>query len=262
MADHPSQVKSVSKALRLIDHMAEFKRPLSLLELSQCSGMPKSTVHGLLATLRESGYVEQAADGKYHLGTRLFELGNIVSTSWNIVPIARPHLQNIALQTGQSVQLSMIDKAEVLILDHADANSSLRVVTEVGDRLPLHSTASGKAIMAFLPPSQVDRLLRQGMPSFTPHTITGAEQMHAVLDKIRQQGYAVEDGENRIGLRGVAAPIFDIDASVRYALGVMGMFRRTLSDEFNCAKDLICSAAQIISKELGHQAGSPEYVAP
>ena len=253
MPERPVHVKSVAKAIRLIDCLAEAKRPLSLQELAQNVNMPKSTVHGLLTPLRERGMIEQATDGKYHLGIRLFELGSVVSSMWNIVSIARPHLQHIAMITGQSAQIAMIDKGEVLILDHAEANSSLRVVTEVGDRFPVHSTAAGKAILAFLPTVQVESILRSGMPSFTPHTITTMEDMSMELAKIRQDVFAVEDGESRIGLRSAAAPIFDINATPRYAVSIIGMFRRTLNDDFLAARDMICTAAELISKELGYR---------
>lgn len=256
MPDRPSHVKSLVKAIRLIDILADAKRHVSLKELSQLSDMPKSTVHGLLTPLREAGIIDQAADGKYHLGIRLFELGGIVSASWNIVHIARPHLQNIALQTGQSVQLSMIDKGELLILDHADTNRSLRVVTDIGDRFPVHSTAAGKAIMAFMPALQAQSILKAGMPSFTPHTITTIDDMNAEIERIRENGYAIEDGESRIGLRSAAAPVFDIKGEPRYAISIIGMFRRTLSEDFIAAKDLVCQAAVLISKELGYRSAS------
>ena len=253
MSEQPNHVKSVAKAIRLIDYFAEARRPLSLQELAQFADMPKSTVHGLLAPLRESGLVGQASDGKYHLGIRLFELGSIVSASWNIVPLARPHLQNIAIQTGQSVQLSMIDKGEVLIVDYADTNSSLRVVTEVGDRLPAHSTAAGKAILAYLPRVQVEGILKGDLPSFTPHTICTVEGMMAEIEKIHAEGVAVEDGEHRIGLRAAAAPLFNIYGEPNYALGVIGMFRGTSSEAFLVAKALVKEAAEQISKDLGYR---------
>lgn len=256
MSKQPNLVKSVSKAIRLIDYFAEAKRPLSLQELAQLSNMPKSTVHGLLAPLRESGFISQASDGKYYLGMRLFELGSIVSASWNIVPLARPHLQNIAIQTGQSVLLSMIDKGEVLIVDYVDTNSSLRVVTEVGDRLPIHSTAAGKAMLAYLPKVQVESILSADLPSFTPHTISTFEGMMTEIEKIRREGVAVEDGEHRIGLRGVAAPLFNISGEPSYALGVIGMFRRTVSETFLAAKALVHDAAEQISRNLGYRPAS------
>lgn len=254
MPDRPLHVKSVGKAIRLIDQLSEVKRPLSLQELSQYTEMPKSTVHGLLAPLREAGYIEQTADGKYRLGMRLFELGSVVSASWNILSVARVHMQNIALQTGQSVQLSTIDKSELLILDCADTNRSLRVVTEVGDRLPLHSTASGKALLAFLPTAQTKALLRAaGMPSLTPHTLSSVEDMEAALINVREQGYAVEDGENRIGLRAASSPIFDASGDPKYAIGVIGMFRRTSEEDFLNAAALVRDAARAISRELGYR---------
>lgn len=252
MPERTFHVQSVAKAVKLINCLAAVKRPLSLQELSQAGGIPKTTAFGLLAPMREAGWVEQNEEGKYRLGIRLFELGSVVSASWDIVPLARPQLQMIALHTGQSAQLSMIDKAEVLLLENADPGSSLRIVSEPGDRLPVHSTAAGKAILAFLAPAQARSILRAaGMQQFTPHTITSMERMEAVLEQIRAQGFAVEDGETRIGLRSVAAPVFDVNGAPRYAVSVLGMFRRTTEPDFQAARELVQSAARFVSKELG-----------
>jgi len=257
MPERTFHVQSVSKAVRLIDCLAAAKRPLSLQELSQAAGIPKTTAFGLLAPMREAGWAEQNEAGRYRLGVRLFELGSIVSASWNIVPVARPQLQMIALQTGQSAQLSMIDKTDVLLLDNADPGSSLRIVSETGDRLPVHSTAAGKAVLAYLSPMQARSILRAaGMPSFTPHTITGMENMEAAFEQIRAQGFAVEDGETRIGLRSVAAPVFDVTGAPRYAISVLGMFRRVSEPDFQVARELVESAARFVSKELGYNGGS------
>ena len=253
MPERTFHVQSVAKAARLINCLAAVKRPLSLQELSQTVGIPKTTVFGLLAPMREEGWVDQNEEGKYRLGIRLFELGTIVSASWSIVPIARPQLQMIALHTGQSAQLSMLDKTEVLLLENGDPGSSLRIVSEAGDRLPVHSTASGKAMLAFLPPMQAKSILRSaGMPAFTPHTITSMEDMEAALEQVRAQGFAVEDGETRIGLRSVAAPVFDINGTPRYAISVLGMFRRTSEPDFQAARELVQAAARFVSKELGY----------
>ena len=141
----------------------------------------------------------------------------------------------------------------MLLLENADPGSSLRIVSKPGDRLPIHCTASGKAILAFLPPVQARSILRSaGMPAFTPHTITSMEAMEAALEQIRAQGFAVEDGETRIGLRSVAAPVFDINGTPRYAISVLGMFRRTSTPEFQAAQELVQTAARFVSKELGY----------
>ena len=253
MPERTFHVQSVAKAIRLINCLATVKRPLSLQELSQAGDIPKTTAFGLLAPMREEGWVEQNEEGKYRLGIRLFELGTTVSASWNIVHIARPQLQMLALHTGQSAQLSMIDKTDVLLLENGDPGSSLRIVSEPGDRLPIHCTAAGKAILAFLPPMHARSILRSaGMPAFTPHTITNIEEIEATLEQIRGQGYAVEDGETRIGLRSVAAPVFDINGTPRYAISVLGMFRRTSEPSFQTARELVQTAARFVSKELGY----------
>ena len=109
-------VQSAAKALRLLDQLMEAHQPLTLAALSEQTGWPKSTIHGLLSTMRESGLIEQTPNGRYWLGIRLFEYGCAVSNSWDIGAIARPHMQNICAELGESVFLSVFDRAAVVTL--------------------------------------------------------------------------------------------------------------------------------------------------
>lgn len=248
-----SHVQSVAKAMQLLDCMSDAGRPLSLQELSQRTGWAKSTIHGLLSTMREYAVIEQSAqDGKYALGIRLFELGNMVSEGWDVVKVARDYLTDLAYKTNQSVSLSTLSRGETILLDQMEPASAYRVVSEAGTRIPAHCTSPGKVLLSYLSPSERKRILAErGMQAYTPHTITSLEEMEKECASIRQAGYAIENGEFRIGLRSVAAPIRNVSGEVQYAIMVVGMFRSIESEEFLTAKDKVVEAAESISRNLG-----------
>lgn len=249
------RVQSVCKAMDLLSCLAQAGGPLTLGELSSRTGMPRATVHGLLAAMRPSAVVEQSpADGRYRLGIRLFEYGCAVSRGWNILEAAAGPMGWVAEETGETVSLAALDRGEVLILDRADAHSNFRVVSEKGSRLPIHCTSQGKLLLAYQPPAQQRQLLRQcDFTPYTPHSHTDTAALEAELAEIRRQGYAIENGELRIGLRSVAAPVFGMDGSVTHAICVVGMFRRINSPELEQAAELLLEAARRISFELGYR---------
>ncbi len=249
------QVKSVVKAMRVLDCLAEVGRPMTLQELANQTGWPKSTLYGLLSAMRETSVVEQSPEnGAYRLGIRLFEYGCRVSSSWDVVMQSRKYLQEISLRTGATAFISMLDRGEAIMLDHCAATSAFRIVSDNGNRTPLHCTAQGKALLAWQPASEVKRLVAErGLPPFTPHTITTPDRLEEELAHIREEGCAVEDGEYKIGLRAVAAPIHNWSGGVTCCVGLIGMFRRTLSDEFRLAKQLVMDAAEQISFAMGYR---------
>ena len=250
-------VHSVVKALALLDCLAERRRPMALGELASALGLPKATAHALLASLCIGGAVEQSAvDGRYRLGVRLFEYGCAVSASWDVVGRSREQMNHIALQTGCSVILSALQGREAMALETAEATGAFRVVTEKGSRVPLHCTSQGKLLLAYLPAGEQRRLLGAlEFTAYTPHTITEQQRLETELERVRRQGYAVEDGEYRVGLRSVAAPIFSVEGQVRWAIGTVGMFRRVSSEEFQLARELVCRAAERISYDMGYRTG-------
>lgn len=248
-------IQSLEKAILILSELENRKGSMSLQELSAKLNIPKSTLHGLLSTMRRHSLIDQSPeDGKYMLGVRLFELGNAVSRSWDAVSISHTHMQAIASQTGESVSLFMPDKGDALIVDHADSGRPLAVTAGNGTRFPMYCTAAGKLFLAHMKPTEADYILRTyGMQSHTPHTITDLDAMAAELENIRRAGCAIEDGEYRIGLRAVAAPIYGMSGTVVFALGVTGMFRRTTEGYFLEARRLVIEAAERISFELGYR---------
>ena len=131
-------VRAIAKATALLDLLAEAKRPLSLSELTAATGWAKSTVYGLLSSMRSCGLVEQdAQSGRYTLGVRLFEYGSAVQSTRNIIALAKEPMERLVQATGESASLSMLDRGEALVLSHAEADSNFHIVSETGAHLPL-----------------------------------------------------------------------------------------------------------------------------
>ena len=236
----PGRVQSVCKALDLLECLAG--------ALSRRAGMPKATVHGLLSALRTGAVVEQSEeDGRYRLGIRLFEYGCAVSRGWNVLEAAAGPMGRVAEETGETVSIAALDHGDVLVLDSADAHSNFRVVSEKGSRLPLHCTSQGKLLLAYLPAAE-----RRA------HSHTSAQALEAELPEILARGYALENGELRIGLRSVSAPVFDVTGRAAYAVCVVGMFRRVNAPELERATELLVEAAGQISFALGYRGGPME----
>ena len=252
MASEQRTVHSVDKAMELLEQLLRSRLPMTLQELSASTGYPKSTVHALLATLRRHEMVRQNDDGRYDLGIRLFECGCAVAERWDAARLARPYLERLAAQTGASAFVSMLEGDHAISLDQCAGGGGLQVIPEVGSRLPLHATAQGKLFLSQLSESDaLQRLQRVGLTAYTPHTVTDTGKLLHALELVRRDGYAVENGEYKIGLRAAAAPVFDRAGKARYALGVVGLFRRVESEEFQYAVEQTVLLARQLSHALG-----------
>lgn len=247
-------ILSVAKAMQLLQLLSVSGRPLSLKEIAEQAELPKSTAFGLLTTMREYDVISQGTDGKYGLGLRLFEYGCQIGRSWDISAAAKPYMEHLAADTGASVMLSICEGGSVITLDQVEARDKLRIVSDAGARLPIYCTSQGKVFLAHMPRAQAEKLLRrQSMTQFTPHTITDVSALLQEVDACRTNGFAIENGEYKIGLRSISAPVYTVDRTVRYTVGVIGMFRSTHSDEFRSAVEQVCATAATISAALGYR---------
>lgn len=250
-----AHVQSVGRALEIIELLARENREMSLTEIAQAMGWPKSTVHGLLATLRTYEYMDQnSQNGCYRLGVRLFELGNVVGRSWNVRAMAVPAMQQLSNTLGEMVQLATEDKGEVLYLEKVDSLRMMRIVSEIGARLPMHCSGLGKVLLAYKKPAEVSWILsKKGLPPMTRRTITDPAKLARELEKIREQGYGVDDQEIMEGLRCVAAPIRDWDGTVRYALSVSGFVGSMQGEHLEDAVRELLAASRKISQDMGYR---------
>lgn len=247
-------IQSVAKAMELLQLLSQGGRPMTLKEIASQSAMPKSTVFGLLTTMREYDIISQTPDGKYGLGLRLFEYGCQIGRSWDISAVAKPYMEHLSADCGVSVMLSICEGIHVITLDQVESRDKLRIVSDVGSRLPIYCTSQGKVFLASMPRADAEKLLRrQSITQFTPHTITDVDALMQEIEDCRKRGYAIENGEYKIGLRSISAPIHTVDGGVKYTVGVIGMFRSTHSDEFHAAIEHVCATAAMISAALGYR---------
>lgn len=247
-----NKVQSLSKAIDLLDILSTSGGGLRLGAIAERSGYPKSTVHALLSTMRDRGLVSQREDGSYALGVRLFEYGSAVSRGFDIGRAARPYLERLAALTGAAAVISVIDSRGVLSLDFAANSSGVQILPEIGVRLPLHATSQGKLMLSTLSDVKASRLIdRGGMQPYTPHTAGDRDELLRSLARIRADGYAVEDGEYKIGLRSVSAPVRVASGEIRYILTAIGFFRRTTTDDFLSAVGHTVEQANRLSVVLG-----------
>ena len=247
-------ILSVAKAMELLQALSRAGKPLALTELSERCGYPKSTVFGLLTTLREYDVVSQTPDGKYTLGLRLFEYGRQVERSWDISLVAHPYMEHLSQETDASVMLSIFEGESVITLDQVEAQNDLRIVSNVGARLPVYCTAQGKVFLAHMPRQNAETLLRRlSIVPFTPHTVTDIPALMQEAAACRSGGYAIENGEYKIGLRAVSAPVFTAQHEQKYAISAVGMFRSVHSPEFQSTIEKVCKTAGMISAAIGYR---------
>jgi DNA-binding IclR family transcriptional regulator len=245
----------VAKALGIADLLALKQRPMSLGEIANEMGMPKSTCHGLISTMLDLGYLQQSSfDGCYRLGIKFFEIGSVVANSWDVNRVALPFIRQLVDEVSETVHLVTLDEGEVLYIYKHESNNSIRIVSEVGTRLPAHCTGVGKALLAYLQSYEVDNIIKtKGLKRYTKNTITDPNILKAELEKIRVRGYAVDNGEIMSSLRCVAAPIMDHEGKALAAISVSGPFSRFDGDGFLQAIEKVILTAKDISKELGYK---------
>ncbi|MDR1066142.1 MAG: IclR family transcriptional regulator [Clostridiales bacterium] len=250
-----SHVQSVERALRIIDVLAAENHDMSLTEVSNALEWPKSTVHGLITTLRDFSFVEQSPlTGKYSLGVKLFELGNIVARGWNIREVALPFMRRLSETTGETAHLAAEDNGDVLYIEKIDSARAFRIVSEIGARLPIHCTGLGKAILAHKTPAEIRRIfLRNDLRAMTPNSITSLEKLEKELERIRKDGFAVDNGEVMEGLRCVAAPIRDKNGNVNYAVSVSGVLGNMYGARFDKIVETLKKTAEDIMFGMGYR---------
>ena len=220
-------VQSVERAFELLEMLADAGGALGLSELAAASGLPLPTVHRLIRTLVNRGYVRQETSRRYTLGSRLIRLGETSSRllgTW-----LQPFLAQLVRLTGETANLAILDGDEIVYIAQVPSPHQMRMFTEPGRRVRTHCTAVGKALLAQLPPGEARALLeRGGMPAVTPATITDPDLLLAHLEVIRRQGYAVDEGEQEIGVRCFAVAVPDAPAPL--AISASGPQARMTDD--------------------------------
>jgi len=247
-------IQAVDRALRILDLFHEQTRELKISEISAQMQLHKSTVHSLLKTLQLHGYIEQNPDtGQYRLGIKLIERGQLLLQGFDIRTVARPFLQQLSDDTGQTTHLVIIEGAHGVYIDKVEGAKAPIRYSRIGRSIPLHSSACGKILAAFMPSDQLLGLLESyPFNSHTPHTIQSREQFLQALEQVHQEGIAYDREENEPGVRCAAAPIRNHAGEVTAAISIS----TTVSHVDEAALDQLGlqlrQVAASISRQLGY----------
>jgi DNA-binding IclR family transcriptional regulator len=224
-------------------------------EIADRLGLAKGTVHGLLQTLRDEGFVEQDPEsGKYQLGAALLQLGNIYLDVNELRGRSLAWADSLAVRTGEAVRVGSLHGDGVLIIHHVFRPDNSLQILEVGAQLPLHATALGKALLAFRP-ELTDELVDHGLPRLTQATLVTGAALRKALDAVRDHGWAAEREEAVIGESSIAAPIFDRRGDAAGAIGIAGPTDRLYPGREADAGIVghVREAARAITRDLGGQ---------
>jgi len=196
--EHFRPVKSASRTLDVLESLATRPRPFG--ELARTLRIPKSSLHAILATMQDRGWVEQSTQGLVRLGLHALRVGTAYLDADEAVARTGALLDRLAATTGETVQLARLDGRSVVYLAKRESTHPVRLISTIGGRLPAHATALGKALLAQRDPADVRRSLAFPLEALTRHTITDWERLRAELQRTREQGYAVDREEAAEGL--------------------------------------------------------------
>ena len=252
--------QTVQKALNLLEALVKSGQPRRLTELSRELGLTKPNVYRLLSTLSILGYVKKdPATSLYSPTLKLWEMGSLLVRDVDLVAMASPRIKRLSEETRESVQLAVFDSGFVVYVDKVDSPQPLKAMTNIGSRVPATVTSSGKALLAWQTPAALDQAMAQ-LKKYTSLTMMRRRDIEQDLEETRKRGYAVNRGEWREGVAGIAAPIRDRHGHVVAAVAVWGSDRNILGTERDSFARMAMSAAHDISRDLGHLEVAPAKV--
>jgi IclR family transcriptional regulator, KDG regulon repressor len=251
--DQKSLIQSLDRGLQLLEIISQAKEPMGLPELAVILDVDRSTVHRLLGTLHQRNYVVQDPQSKrYFLGLKVVELSRRALDAINFRALAKPYLKRLSIETGESTNLFILANNHAVCVDYEASSSPLAVTNDTGIVYIMHATAGGKVLLAFMPESTQQKIINSSpLIAFTPRTITDLNVMRMHLQQIREQGFALDDEEHYVGVRCIAAPIFDHTSKVSAGISVSGPASRVTLDRIPELARYVIQAANDISSELG-----------
>ena len=235
-------VQSVDRTLTLLEVLSDYSDGLGITEISDLVGLHKSTVHRLISTLIYKGYVVQDKESnKYKITFKLFELGSKKVDKLDLLKISKPYTK-------------IREEADIVYIDKVEANNTISMKSRIGNRAPMYCTATGKAMLAFLPKDEILKVWHSSkIAKLTENTITDFITFKKELQAIRENGYAIDNEENEIGVKCVGAPIFNMSGDVVAAISVTGPVTRITDDKIDFISKEVIQCTKLISKDMGYK---------
>jgi IclR family acetate operon transcriptional repressor len=254
----PSSVQVLDRSLKLLDLVAEADGA-ALTDLAEMSGMAPSTVHRLLTSLAQHGMVAHDGEtGAWTIGVRAFEIGTAYLRFRKLGTISRPFLKQLMDEGGETANVAIEDDGDVVFISQVESHAPMRAFFRPGRRGPIHASGIGKAILSTWPDKQIKALLSgRTLQHFTDKTRDSLPALLADISEIRARGWSIDDEEHTLGMRCVAAPIFDEYGEAVAGISVSGPVVRLPYEKIDAIGPLVMAAAQGLTKAMGGRSKRP-----
>jgi DNA-binding IclR family transcriptional regulator len=232
--------------------LGESDMPLSLADVCRRMDLHKTTAHRSLMELERNALIERTPENRFRLGLKLYELGNRAVEQIDLRAHVRPYFTRLAAKLGETVHLSVLQKASVVYLDKAGPSRKVCTSSKIGTSNPVYCTSMGKAMLAFQPPEVIDQIASKiRFVRYTDKTLSSREELMKCLDRVRRRGYAIDDEEIELGVRCIGAPIFNLDHRPIAALSVSGPVARITVQSVPAIAERLLHCCREISTSLG-----------
>lgn len=246
-------VQSIERALDIIEALAVKEEGIGLTDLADCTGLHKSTAYRIISTLVKRGYIEKTHDGNYKIGLKLIEAVSCYINSLELQTEARPYVAQITAHLGLTSHLGVLDGDKVVYIEKMDVVSSVKMYSQIGLRMHAYCSSLGKCLLANYSKEQLYAIMgNAGFTRFTPNTITGIDELYREINKVRKQGWAMDDGEYEEDHRCIGAPIYDYRGDIIAAISASGDKSLLTDDKIEDVAAYVKKTALEISKGMGY----------
>ncbi len=247
-------VQSVERALSILEVLANYRDGLGVTDISEKVDLHKSTVYRLLSTLISMDYVIQDKETNRYMTTfKLYELGNKRVESMDILTASKPYTKKLMESLNEVVHLVVRENNKIIYIDKVEANNTIRMASTIGKRSPMYCTSVGKAMLAYFSDEEVEKVWNaSNVVKLTPNTIVDYDMFRIELEKVRANGYALDNEENEDGVRCIGAPIFDRNKQIAGAISISGPIFRVSEEKLDIISSEVIKYANLISRELGY----------
>lgn len=253
---YESPAVSVERALAMLEAVAEEPEGLSNAEISRKLEIPKSSASYILRSLEKHGYLNRdAQSGKYRVGLKILSLSRGALSGIDVREVALPIMRHLMEKTNLTCHLAILDGPEAVYIEKVEPQGFIRMDTWVGRRMRVHATSVGKALVAHIPPTQLEKIVAERpLEKRTPKTITTLPRLLKELERVRALGYAIDDEENNLGARCLGAPVFNQQGEIEASLGLSGTINQVNSETMPRIVETLKDAARHLSMQLGYRA--------
>ncbi len=246
-----SHLKTLDRALQVLSLFSVEQPEWDYTCMAETLGLHKSIVYRILTTFERYGYVmRQPASGRFRLGFRFVELGNLVLSNIDLRTIAHPFMEDLVRAVRETAFLTVVSGHESVCIDRAESPHLLRLTMEIGGRYPLYAGASNRLLMAYLPEEEIEAIIAKGLKAYTPNTLVDPDALRASLAEIRRQGYALSSSELTPGMSALSVPLRNSNHEVVAALSLAGPSERFGDDRWPEMLTRLQATAEAISQRL------------